>query len=225
MFRSYKLKSYLDVVYDPQKRSQNNYPKLLCEYISSVLLKSNKGNFIEFGCGTCEHLKIFKNIGYSISGVDLDKNIKKYSDDIKIYNCDIQKVKLNIDNNLYDVVFSKSFIEHLSDPDKYLKEAHRILKPGGKFLTMVPDWESNMKTYFDDHTHKTPFTVYSLKDAYEMHGFKKVTCFKFRQLPIIWKYPFINYLSALISPFIPHRSKYKFLRWSKELMIVCLGEK
>ena len=90
---------------------------------------------------------------------------------------------------------------------------------------MVPDWESNMKTYFDDHTHKSPFTVYSLQDAYEMHGFKKVNCYKFRQLPVVWKYPFLNYFCGLIAILVPHRSKNKFLRWSKELMIVGLGEK
>ena len=66
---------------------------------------------------------------------------------------------------------------------------------------MVPDWESNMKIYFDDHTHKSPFTTYSLKDAYEMNGFKKVNCFKFRQLPIVWKYSYLNYLCQLTSIF------------------------
>ncbi|MDA9171062.1 class I SAM-dependent methyltransferase [Alphaproteobacteria bacterium] len=219
------MKSYLDVVYDPKKRSQNNYPKLLCEYISSVLLESNKGNFIEFGCGTCEHLKIFKNIGYSISGVDLDSNIKKYSDEIKIFHCDVQTEKLDIRDNSYDVVFSKSFIEHLSEPDKYLKEAYRILKPGGKILTMVPDWESNVKIYFDDHTHKTPFTIFSLSYAYEIHGFKNIKCSLFRQLPLVWKFPLLNYFCNIIAFFTPHRSKNTFLRWSKELMIVGIGEK
>ena len=219
------MKSYLDVVYDPKKRAKNNYPDLLCKHIVTSILRSNLGEFIEFGCGTCEHLKIFSKLGFTISGVDLDPNIKKYSKDIKIYNCDIQKRKLNVNDNSFDVVFSKSFIEHLATPDYYLREAYRILKPGGKFLTMVPDWESNMKTYFDDHTHKSPFTVYSLKDAYEMHGFKRVNCYKFRQLPIVWKYPFLNYLCSFVAMFAPHRSKNKFLRWSKELMIVGVGEK
>ena len=54
----------------------------------------------------------------------------------------------------------------ITTPDHYLKEAYRILKPGGKLLTMVPDWESNMKTYFDDHTHKSSLTFIKLSFVY-----------------------------------------------------------
>ena len=131
----------------------------------------------------------------------------------------------NKKNDSVDVIFSKSFIEHLTNPDNFFSEAYRILKPGGKILTLVPDWESNIKIYFDDHTHKTPFTIFSLKDAYEMHGFKNINCSLFRQLPILWKFPILNIISKIISPFISHRSSIKFLRWSKELMIIGIGEK
>ena len=48
--------------------------------------------------------------------------------------------------------------------------------------------KSNYKIFFDDFTHRTPFTVMALNDAYKMFGFKDVKVFKFRQLPIVWKY-------------------------------------
>ena len=50
-------------------------------------------------------------------------------------------------------------MEHLVNPENYLKEAYRILKPGGKIISLIPDWEANYKIYYDDHTHKTPFTI------------------------------------------------------------------
>ena len=65
----------------------------------------------------------------------------------------------------------------------------------------------------------------ALSVAYKMYGFKEVRVFKFRQLPIVWKYPIINYLCALISPFIPIRTQNKFFRWSRELMLVGIGKK
>ena len=49
--------------------------------------------------------------------------------DIKI--CDVERDALPFKNNTFDVIFSKSFIEHLYYPERYLKEAYRILKPGG----------------------------------------------------------------------------------------------
>jgi SAM-dependent methyltransferase len=128
-------------------------------------------------------------------------------------------------SNEFDVVFSKSLIEHLSDPLSYLEEARRVLKPGGLLITMVPDWQANFKTYFDDFTHRTPFTKVSLNDAYLMGGFKDVVVIKFRQLPVVWKYPVINIFCALISPFVPVRTKIKFLRWSRELMLIGSGRK
>lgn len=219
------MKDYLATVYSEKKRPKNNYPNLLCNYLVKNYLKMNKGKFIEFGCGTCEHLKIFKNFGFEIMGVDIDPSVKKYSKNINVLINDINSDTLKIKNDSIDVIFSKSFIEHLTNPDNFFSEAYRILKPGGKILTLVPDWESNIKIYFDDHTHKTPFTIFSLKDAYEMHGFKNINCSLFRQLPILWKFPFLNIISKMISPFISHRSSIKFLRWSKELMIIGIGEK
>ena len=139
--------------------------------------------------------------------------------------CDIENQPLPFEDNHFDVIYSKSFIEHLYYPERYLKEAYRVLKPGGMLLTLVPDWESNYKTYFDDFTHRTPFTQPSLTDAYQMFGFDEVTVYKFRQLPVVWKYPLLNYFCAAISPFIPVRTKVKFLRWSRELMLVGVGIK
>jgi hypothetical protein len=42
---------------------------------------------------------------------------------------------------------------------------------------------------------------------------------------LVWKYPFINIFCALISPFIPVRTHNKFLRWSRELMLIGYAEK
>jgi SAM-dependent methyltransferase len=128
-------------------------------------------------------------------------------------------------SNEFDFVFSKSLVEHLNNPLPYFEEAYRILKPGGILITMVPDWEANYKTYFDDFTHRTPFTRISLNDAYLMANFEGVTVERFRQLPIVWRFPILNIFCALITPFIPVRTKIKFFRWSRELMLVGSGRK
>ena len=148
-----------------------------------------------------------------------------YENDFEVKICNVEEEKLPFDDDTFDIIYSKSFIEHLYYPEKYLEEAYRVLKPGGILITLVPDWESNFKTYFDDFTHRSPFTYVSLKDVYLMNGFKNVKVFKFRQLPLIWKFPFLNYLSMVIAPFVPIRSKIKFLRWSKELMLIGSGKK
>lgn len=39
----------------------------------------------------------------------------------------------------FDVIFSNSVVEHLTDPEKYFQEVHRVLRPGGVFLAKTPN--------------------------------------------------------------------------------------
>ena len=218
-------KNYLSVVYDEKSHPYSDYPKKLCAYLFQSFGFKEGMRMLEPGCGRGEFLKNFKDLGLDVVGVDTSPEAIAFVDGLDIKLCDIENEKLPFDDNTFDVIYSKSFIEHLYYPEKYLEEAYRVLKPKGMLLTLVPDWESNYKIYFDDFTHRTPFTKMALTDAYKMYGFKEVRVFKFRQLPIVWKYPIINYLCAFMSPFIPVRTQNKFFRWSRELMLVGIGKK
>jgi len=181
--------------------------------------------FLEVGCGRGEFLVNFKNLGLAVSGIDISNEAPGFQPDIVIKVCDVENEGILYPDASFDIVYSKSFIEHLRYPERYMKEAYRILKPGGMLLTLVPDWEANYKTYFDDYTHRSPFTIVSLHDIYRIFGFERVSVVKFRQLPIVWKYPILNNFCAMISPFIPVRTKNKFFRWSREIMLCACGIK
>ena len=189
---------------------------------------NNQSKILDVGCGKgfmmhdlSEAIPEIDVRGIDISSYAISNCIETVKDKVSVADAK----ELPFDDNSFDVIFSKSFIEHLYHPEKYLEEAYRVLKPNGLLLTLVPDWESQYKTYFDDFTHRTPFTKISLNDAYKMYGFNEIAVFKFRQLPIVWRYPIINYFCALISPFIPVRTQNKFFRWSRELMLVGIGKK
>ena len=119
---------------------------------------------LEPGCGRGEFLS-FQKLGLDVVGVDISPETKNFGHDFEVSICDVETEKLPFKDDTFDVIYSKSFIEHLYYPERYLKEAYRVLKPGGLLLTLVPDWESNYKIYFDDFTHRTPFTTISLRDA------------------------------------------------------------
>ena len=82
-----------------------------------------------------------------------------------------------------------------------------------------------MKKFFDDVTHKTPFTAISLAQITKLTGFEDVNAYSFRQLPLTWKYPILNFFSSIIAPFVPVRTTNKFFRWSRELMLIGYGVK
>ena len=180
---------------------------------------------LEPGCGRGEFLNGFRKMGMDVYGCDLSHYAGEDLDGIEVKQTDIENDPLPYDDNYFDVVYSKSLLEHLWKPDYYLLETRRILKPGGKIITLVPDWEANYKIYFDDYTHRTPFTKVSLHDIYRMCDYENVQVIKFRQLPVVWKFPFLNTFCAIISPFIPVRTSNKFLHFSRELMLIGYGNK
>jgi len=109
-----------------------------------------------------------------------------------------------------------------------MKETYRILKPGGIVIILTPDWVSQMKVFYDDFTHSRPYSKTSLNDILSVYGFLKVRTELFKQLPVLWKYPFLKifseffrlFLSTPLARKITNLTKIKFIRWSVELMVL-----
>lgn len=219
------MADYLTTIYNDKARPQTEYPALLAAYLMQFAGLTPGMSLLEVGCGRCEFLKGFAACGLSVVGVDILPTAAEYAPEISVLVADVETEKLPVADNSFDVVYSKSFIEHLTSPDRFFIEASRVLKPGGILLTLVPDWESCYKIYFDDFTHRTPFTRTTLEDLYHFTDFTDVVVRRFRQLPITWKYSWMNVICAAISPFIPVRTKVPFLRWSRELMVIGIGYK
>ena len=219
------MTDYIEVVYDVDSKPKTDYPEKLATYLFQKFNMQKGQKMLEPGCGRGEFLNGFRKMGMQVYGCDLSPRAGEFLNGIDVKQTDIENEPLPYNDNSIDVIYSKSLLEHLWRPDEYLKEANRVLRPGGKILTLVPDWESNYKIYFDDYTHRTPFTVISLRDIYKICNYENIQVKKFRQLPIVWKIPLINYFCKLISPFVPIRTNNKFLRWSRELMLIGYGEK
>ena len=211
---------YLNIVYNIKDRPYTDYPGKLIHYLFNTFNLEKGLKLLEPGCGRGEHLRIFKELGLEVSGLDLSPESSNFAPDLNISIIDADSGEIPFSDNCFDVIYSKSFLEHIRNPEVFLKEAYRVLKPGGLIISLVPDWETQYKIFFDDYTHVNPFTFISLKNIQLANGFTDVEVYKFRQLPIVWKYPVLNYLCAFIAPFIPVRTKVPFLRWSRELMLI-----
>ena len=117
-------------------------------------------------------------------------------------------------------------------PEKIFNEAYRLLKPGGLLITLTPEWNYIYKSFYDDFTHRTPFTKASLMDIQKISNFKDVKVESFKQLPILWPKTnlliiFLKFLSLLTRIFLPDflKIKSKWIRFSKEVMILSCSKK
>jgi SAM-dependent methyltransferase len=220
---SAEQRDYVDVVYNENDRPLTDYPNSLSHYLFTRYGIQPGHKLLDIGCGRGEFLRGFINCGVQGFGVDRSLAAQKYCPQAELRTADLETSALPFDDNTFDVVYSKSVIEHFYYPEKLVKEIYRVLKPGGLVITLSPDWEFNYRIYFEDYTHRTPFMQSSLRDIQVIHGFENINVERFRQLPVLWGdgkvlMPLAELTRVLAPGFL--RKYSKWVRFSKEIMLL-----
>jgi SAM-dependent methyltransferase len=223
------MSDYLEIEYAEDKRPMTTYPSLLAAHLFESLSFKLGESLLEFGSGRAELLSHFTRLGLETYAVDSAQSSAAFAEKagarFKLFTFkDIESAESLLEMQ-YDIVFSKSFVEHISNPLEYASASYRLLKPGGLFVTLTPDWESNKEIFYDDLTHIKPFTKVSMQQLLEYGNFIDIKVKTFRQLPITWNSKIFNALAAMTSQLSKPRAKNKWMRWSKELMILGVGRK
>lgn len=224
-------KNYLNVIYSPEARPFTSYPKSLIKHLMQKYKIKKGSKILDVCCGRGDFLNEFISAGLDGYGIDIEKECLDYFPKIKFNQLDVETSDFVYEDNYFDIVFNKSVIEHFYNPEKILKECFRVLKPGGIIITLTPSWKHNQVSFYNDFTHKQPFTKESLYDFHRIYGFNDVEVDYFVQLPSLWKNNLISklvYLISLISRvFLPDllKKKSKFIFFSKEIMLICKANK
>jgi ubiquinone/menaquinone biosynthesis C-methylase UbiE len=71
----------------------------------------------------------------------------------------------------FDGVIMKDLLEHVPDPVHVVREAARVLRPGGLAFASSPDAQ---RWVWDDYTHRRPFTRKSYRLLFRDQGFEVV---------------------------------------------------
>ena len=229
------LSDYIKTMYPEDLK--NTYPEQLCSHLVENYLshfKNKDVRFLDLGCGRGTQINAFMQIfDGDFYGIDL---CRSKIENVHVSSCNLEKEKLQYEDNFFDVIFSKSVIEHVDNTENFITEAYRVLKPEGIFIIMAPDWQTQMKNFYDDFTHVKPFTIRSLSAALKMYGFNNSNVNLFIQLPMVWKYPFLKYFCDVISFILPESTKWKsktgrntkdrkWIRFSKEKMLLGICKK
>lgn len=131
-----KEKTYYQSAYN---LDLNNSP------VGRILLKELAGDgfHLEAGCGAGYWVAVLGNAGYNILGIEYSKPlvalVKSVYPGIPIeYG---NALAISSPDNYYDSYISFGVVEHdIKGPQEYLREAYRVVKPGGKIVISVPHW-------------------------------------------------------------------------------------
>jgi len=157
--------------------------------------------------------------GYTLSGKGYRFNPKVCPSDNVVY-LDIQPPRfacsdwvvgdaqmLPFRSNAFETIYASHVIEHLEDPEMFLRECHRVLRRGGRLFVYTPNFLSRNARADPDHKHV--FTVFSLSRLLRSAGFRV-------------RYPGTN-IGSLLPKFVRMFIKALLYILSDELRIV--GEK
>ena len=91
---------------------------------------------LEIGAGTGWQARAFKDHGYDVSAIDLPSSNYRENRVVPIMDYDGQNIPFA--DNTFDIVFSSNALEHIPHIYEFQKEIHRVLKPGGVAVHVIP---------------------------------------------------------------------------------------
>lgn len=121
------------------------------------------GKVIDVGCGRKPYRSLFATQDYV--GLDIENPGHSHeNEDVDIF---YDGKVFPFENDSFDNALCNQVLEHVFNPDEFLSEIYRVLKPGGKLLLTVP-------FAWDEHEQPYDFARYSsfgLKHIMEQNGF------------------------------------------------------
>ncbi len=100
---------------------------------------------LDMGTGTGFLALLLAEMGHDVIGADWSKSkLKEANKKIKSSDIPVEFViedaeDLSFEDGIFDAVVSRHLIWTLSDPNTAFKEWARVIKPGGRVLTDIPD--------------------------------------------------------------------------------------
>lgn len=107
------------------------------------------GRILEIGCGTGEFLQLARTEGYKVEAVDMSKSVCHYVENrlgIPCFNGTLQE--FHPDHKDYDAIVAFDIIEHLVEPNVFLKQLLNRLGPSGVLFLEMPNWQCLEQSVF-----------------------------------------------------------------------------
>lgn len=132
--------------------------------LEAAVARHVRGRLIDIGCGTKPYQSLLAPHVDAHVGVDHEGSIH----DLSRVDLSGTAYDIPVEDASFDSALCSAVLEHLEEPERALRECHRVLKSGGVAVYTVP---------FIWHLHEEPrdfyrFSKYGLRYLFEKTGFE-----------------------------------------------------
>jgi ubiquinone/menaquinone biosynthesis C-methylase UbiE len=186
---------YLNFGYWENTKNYIEAAELLLSKLANMLEIDNKSNLLDVACGLgAEVIYIYNNFKSKIEAVDVIQNhvritnerIKESNLENKIKCHHATATQLPFDNNTFSHVLSVEAGVHFNTREAFFKEAHRVLKKGGKLVLADLCVISSIKNIIEKIIIKLAqkywavpnsnvYNIETYKNKLEQAGFENIT--------------------------------------------------
>ncbi|MBS1558283.1 MAG: class I SAM-dependent methyltransferase [Bacteroidetes bacterium] len=138
--------------------------------------KSTGCKILDIGCGTGDFLKEMKENGWKAIGVEPSETARFKAQEKEL---EIVKNIDEIEDDTFSAITLWHVLEHLHNPNEYLKKIHSLLSTSGKLIVAVPNLESYDANYYKNYwaaydvpRHLWHFNKTTIKKMMEQCGFE-----------------------------------------------------
>ncbi len=94
---------------------------------------------LDIGCGVGAFVRRLRELSPHVCGVDIDaENVKKGGEEVPNLGLAVGE-HLPFADGTFDVILLHEVLEHVTDDQETLREARRVLAPGGKVILFCPN--------------------------------------------------------------------------------------
>jgi SAM-dependent methyltransferase len=163
----------------------------ICRYLQRYV--NPQGNTLDLGAGYCHFINnivSLKKLALDLNGENLRLHAAPDVRCIESTGADLTAIA----SSSTDSVFASNVYEHFpsrEDVAHSFEEVYRVLRPGGRFIVLQPNFAYCAKRYFDFFDHRLIFTHKAMAEGLAVSGFQ---------------------LERVTARFLPYTSKSRLLR-------------
>ena len=191
--------------YSHQQNNKGLVPRIY-EFVKSFNIKHKaslaigglpQGRLLDIGCGVGDFLLYVKNQGWDVQGVEPSDDAKKIAESRLGFLPKSPSEYAQFEDGSFDVITMWHVLEHVDDLHFQTSEILRLLKPGGRLIIALPNFQSFDCQYYMDKwaawdvpRHLYHFAPDVLRGLFTALGFQIIDTQKLR-----WDSTYISYMS------------------------------